>query len=160
MNGTAGILRLKEQFLELQEQLAAEKARADKAEALVASYDRQDELIGTEFEGVDEVTEVIRLLKLQLAETTRLCASHRESADKAEASVAEMREAFKFFECTLCDENHKFKPECIACVSGQPSGCTCDKEPLVDCPCCMEGECAEGYRKLRHAIAELNKEAK
>ncbi len=39
--------------------------------ALVRSYARQDELIGTEFEGVDEVTEVIRLLKLQLAETTR-----------------------------------------------------------------------------------------
>lgn len=35
----------------------------DKARALVASYDRQDELIGTEFEGVDEVTDVIRLLK-------------------------------------------------------------------------------------------------
>lgn len=34
------------------------RTRAEKAEALVASYDRQDELIGTEFEGVDEVTEL------------------------------------------------------------------------------------------------------
>lgn len=35
----------------------------EEAKALVASYDRQDDLIGTEFEGVDEVTDVIRLLK-------------------------------------------------------------------------------------------------
>lgn len=38
----------------------------DDALAKVASYDRQDELIGTEFEGVDEVTDVILLLKQQL----------------------------------------------------------------------------------------------
>lgn len=44
--------------------------RAERAEQLVASYDRQDELIGTEFEGVDEVTEVIRLLKQERDTTT------------------------------------------------------------------------------------------
>lgn len=35
----------------------------EKQKEIVASYDRQDELLGTEFEGVDEVTDVIRLLK-------------------------------------------------------------------------------------------------
>lgn len=34
-----------------------------KQKEIVTSYDRQDELLGTEFEGVDEVTDVIRLLK-------------------------------------------------------------------------------------------------
>jgi hypothetical protein len=53
---------------------AMERER-DEALALVASYDRQDELIGTEFEGVDEVTEVIRLLKQERDAALASCAA-------------------------------------------------------------------------------------
>lgn len=52
-----------ETITQLRAQLEEAKNERDRACALVASYDRQDELIGTEFEGVDEVTDVIRLLK-------------------------------------------------------------------------------------------------
>ncbi len=38
-------------------------AECTRLQSVVDSYDRQDELLGTEFEGVDEVTDIIRLLK-------------------------------------------------------------------------------------------------
>jgi hypothetical protein len=47
------------------EETEALRSERDKALALVASYDRQDEVIGAEFEGVDGVTDVIRLLKTE-----------------------------------------------------------------------------------------------
>lgn len=50
---------------EVESKTEALQSERDKALALVASYDRQDELISTEFDGVDEVTEVIRLLKAE-----------------------------------------------------------------------------------------------
>lgn len=76
-----------------------------------------------------------------------------ERLEQVEKCCAEMREAYKSFDCTICDENHKFRPECNACLSGQPEACTCCNEELIDCPCCMEGDYAEGYKKLRHALS-------
>lgn len=43
------------------------------ARDLVASYDRQDELCGTEFECVDQVTDVLRLLKSQRDKANEDC---------------------------------------------------------------------------------------
>ncbi len=61
------LTKQEETTAEIVAQLTAEnqalREERDKAVALVESYDRQDDIIGAEFEGVDEVTDVIRLLK-------------------------------------------------------------------------------------------------
>jgi hypothetical protein len=71
----AGELDAKNVALTLE--LASQIARADKAERLVASYDRQDETAGEVGEAVDTVTEVIAIW--------------RERAEKAEQVAVKLR---------------------------------------------------------------------
>lgn len=61
-----------------------QSAELERLKALMASYDRQDELLGTEFEGVDEVTDVIRLLKQERDRLQHLAASQAEALKAAD----------------------------------------------------------------------------
>lgn len=73
---------------EIGQGIAYLKDKLEAAQALVASYDRQDETIGPELaESIDSVTDIIRILKLERDEARAACAEMRGLLDNINKSI-------------------------------------------------------------------------